>query len=68
MKIAGAIFCFLLSFVSMLGAIDASGALQDAPPIPEQLRYETPFILGVVIFGVAGVGLIVWHVQQKRLS
>ena len=68
MKIAGAIFCFLLSFVSLLGSIDASGCLQDAPPIREQLKWELPFAAGCAFFAVAGVGLIIWHVQKKRLS
>ncbi len=58
MKIAGAILCFLLSFVALLGVIDSSGVLQDAPPIHEQLVYVHPFQAGFVVFGLAGVILL----------
>ena len=66
MKIVGAILCFLLSFVALLGVIDSSGVLQDAPPVHEQLMYVRPFQAGFVVFGLAGVALLVWHFRSGR--
>ena len=65
-KIAGALLCFLLSFVSLLGIIDSSGVLQDAPPSHEQLAYVHPFQAGFVVFGLAGVALLVRRFRSKR--
>ena len=66
MKIAAAVLCVLLSLAFLFFTIDATGSLQDAPPTRGQQKYEVPLGAGCVLFGVAGVALLVSHARQRR--
>lgn len=59
MKLTLAILCLLLSLGALLLAIDASGSLQDAPPLHSQTVWTLPYTAAFLVLGATSIFLFV---------